>query len=96
MSGKHRMIIAGTITGRLTPGANPNRLPRVGDHVRVTGTWSGKRLDITGVVLASPRNPNQPQYQTDAGHWRARIHTESGVDFEIPWSTKIMRFEVPA
>jgi len=92
----HRYSIHGTVTGRLTTGGSANRLPQVGDHVRVTGTWYGKRLDITGVVLASPRNRNQPQYQTDAGHWRAKIHTQSGVDFEIPWSTKIMRFEVPA
>lgn len=66
----------------------------VGDRVRVTGFWSGKRIDVTGVVLASPRNPHRPQYQTDKGHWRAMIHTDSGVDFEIPWSTKIMTFEV--
>jgi hypothetical protein len=60
----------------------------------VTGFWSGKRIDVTGVVLPSPRNKYRAQYQTAAGHWRATIHTDSGVDFEVPWSTKIMTFEV--
>ncbi len=69
-------------------------MPTVGDRVHVTGFWSGKRLDITGVVMPSPRNKNRPSYQTDKGHWRAIIHTDSGVDFEVPWSAKIMKFEV--
>ena len=69
-------------------------MPTVGDRVRVTGFWSGKRLDITGTILASPRNQNRPSYQTDKGHWRATIHTDSGIDFEVPWSAKIMKFEV--
>lgn len=69
-------------------------MPTVGDRVHVTGFWSGKRLDITGVVMPSPRNKNRPSYQTDKGHWRATIHTDSGVDFEVPWSAKIMKFEV--
>lgn len=60
----------------------------------MTGWWSGKRLDITGVVLPSPRNKYRAQYQTEKGHWRATIHTDSGVDFEIPWSQKIMTFEI--
>ncbi len=72
------------------------RKPAVGDRVRVTGVWSGKRLDITGVVLPSPRNKYRPQYQTEKGHWRAMIRTDSGVDFEIPWTTKIMTFKVLA
>ncbi len=69
-------------------------MPLVGGRVRVTGVWSGKRLDITGVVLPSPRNKNRPSYQTEKGHWRAKIHTDSGVDCEVPWSAKIMTFEV--
>jgi hypothetical protein len=32
--------------------------PIVGDRVRVTGFWSGKRIDVCGVVLPSPsKNP---------------------------------------
>ncbi len=69
-------------------------MPTVGDRVRVTGVWSGKRLNITGVVIPSPLNKYRPSYQTEKGHWRARIHTDSGVDFEVPWSAKIMNFEV--
>lgn len=79
--------------GRL-PAVENGRKPGVGERVRVTGVWSGKRLDITGTVLASPRNKYRPQYQTAKGHWRAKIHTDSGVDFEIPWTTKIMTFKV--
>lgn len=71
-----------------------NQHPRVGNRVRATGVWNGKRLDITGTVLASPRNPNQPHYPTERGHWRARIQADSGVAIEIPWSTKIMTFKV--
>lgn len=76
------------------PVVEHGRKPVVGDRVRVTGVWSGKRLDITGTVLASPRNKYRPQYQTEKGHWRAMIRTDSGVDFEIPWSQKIMTFEI--
>lgn len=68
--------------------------PVVGDRVRVTGDWSGKHLDITGVVMPSPRNKYRAQYQTEKGHWRATIHTDSGIDIEVPWSEKIMKFEV--
>lgn len=70
------------------------RRPTIGDRVRVTGVWSGKRIDVTGVVLPSPRNPRSPVYQTDDGHHRAMIRIDSGVDFEVPWSQKIMAFEV--
>lgn len=70
------------------------RMPSVGDRVRVTGDWSGKRINVTGVVLASPEHRYRPQYKTSDGHWRAKIHTDSGVDFEVPWSAKILKFEV--
>ncbi len=69
-------------------------MPLVGDRVCVTGVWSGKRMNITGVVLPSPRNKNRPSYQTEKGHWRVKIHTDTGVDFEVPWSAKITKFEV--
>lgn len=75
------------------PTTQTNRKPGVGDRVRVTGVWSNKRINVTGIVMPSPRNKYRPQYQTEKGHWRAKIRTDSGVEFEIPWTTKIMTFE---
>lgn len=67
--------------------------PAIGERVRVVGSWKGKAIDVTGIVLASRRNPKSAAFMVRGGAVLAVIRTDTGQEVKVPWSVNYVSFQ---